>query len=52
MPELAAALRTTLALVLASDRIEEAKAVARPVCDAVQSGPSRDALDKAKLCGT
>ncbi len=51
-PDLAVALRTTLALVLASDRIEEAKAVARPVCDAVQSGPSRDALDKLKLCGT
>jgi rhomboid protease GluP len=51
-PDLAVALRTTLALVLASDRIEEAKAVARPVCDLVQSGPSRDALDKLKLCGT
>ena len=51
-PDLAVALRTTLALVLASDRMEEAKAVARPVCDAVQSGPSRDALDKVKLCGT
>ena len=51
-PDLAVALRTTLALMLASDRMEEAKAVARPVCDAVQSGPSRDALDKAKLCGT
>ena len=51
-PDLAVALRTTLALVLAQDRMDEAKAVARPVCEAVQSGPSRDALDKLKLCGT
>ena len=51
-PDLAVALRTTLALVIAKDRMDEAKAIARPVCDAFQSGPSRDALDKLKLCGT
>jgi hypothetical protein len=49
-PELAAALRATLAFVLAKDRIDEAKAVARPVCESVTSGPSRDMLDKLKLC--
>ncbi len=52
MPELAMALRTTLALVLAKDRMDEARAVARPVCEAFRSGPSRDALDKMKLCAT
>jgi membrane associated rhomboid family serine protease len=51
-PDLAIALRTTLALVLAEDRMDEARAVARPVCEAVQSGPSREALDKMKLCAT
>jgi len=49
-PDLAAALRTTLALVLAKDRVDEARTVARPVCDTVSSGPLRDALDQMKLC--
>jgi rhomboid protease GluP len=49
-PDLAVALRTTLALVLAQDRMDEARAVARPVCAAIQSGTSRAALDEMKLC--
>jgi rhomboid protease GluP len=52
MPDLAMALRTSLALVLAQDRIDEAKAVARPVCEAVQSGQWRNTLDNLKLCAT
>jgi rhomboid protease GluP len=51
-PDLAMALRTTLALVLAQDRVDEAKAVARPVCEAVQSGQWRNTLDNLKLCAT
>jgi membrane associated rhomboid family serine protease len=52
MPELALAMRTSLALVLAKDRMDEARTVARPVCEALQSGPTRETLDKLKLCAS
>lgn len=43
-------LRTTLAIVIAGDRLEEAKAVVRPVCNSTAGGRMRKILDDSKLC--
>lgn len=45
-------LRTTLAIVIANDRLEEAKAVVRPVCKTTAGGRMRKVLDDSKLCTT
>jgi Rhomboid family len=52
-PDLSIRLHTMLAMVLAeTQRPDEAKAVAQPVCAATTTGPMRAVLDRAKLCGT
>jgi rhomboid protease GluP len=45
-------LRTTLAIVIAGDRLEEAKAVVRPVCNSTAGGRMRKVLDDSKLCSS
>ena len=48
-PEFAMHMQVALAVVLAPDRLPEARAVARPTCDWA-TGPTRGLLDENKLC--
>ncbi|HKA72276.1 MAG TPA: rhomboid family intramembrane serine protease [Xanthobacteraceae bacterium] len=52
-PDLSIRLHTMLATLLAdTQRPDEARAIAQPVCAATTSGAMRALLDRAKLCGT
>jgi rhomboid protease GluP len=50
-PEFALHMQVALAVVLAGDRLAEARAVAKPACEWAKTGPTRELLDENKLCG-
>jgi hypothetical protein len=49
-PELPLRLRSLLAAILADSRRDEARTVARPVCETMPSGPLRELVDRGRLC--
>lgn len=49
-PEFALHMQVALAVVLAGDRLPEARAIAKPACEWAKTGPTRELLDENKLC--
>ncbi len=50
-PEFAMHTKVALAVVVAEDRLPEAREIAKPACDWAKTGPTRALLDENKLCG-